>query len=113
MEDKIKFDHWAIVEVFGHDTYAGRVSEETIGGSSFVRLDVPEIGEQKAFTKFFGNNAIYSLTIVEEEAARLKAASLEKQPISTWEVRGLVREAIDRNLLESKLVSDGDDELPI
>lgn len=104
MDNSNKFDHWAIVEIFGHDTYAGRVSEETIGGSSFVRLDVPEIGEQKAFTKFFGNNAIYSLTIVEEQAARLKAASLKKQPIETWEVSGLVRDAMERNLLESKPV---------
>ncbi len=37
------FDTWAVVEVMGHNTYAGRVTEQAIGGASFIRVDVPEI----------------------------------------------------------------------
>ena len=33
------FDSWAIVEIFGHQTFAGRVTEQAIGGASFVRVD--------------------------------------------------------------------------
>lgn len=50
---------WAIVEIFGHSRYAGIISEHAIGGCSFVRVDVPETGEEPAFTKLFGQGAIY------------------------------------------------------
>ena len=36
-----KFDHWCIVELFGHNQIAGKVTEQAIGGQSFVRVDVP------------------------------------------------------------------------
>ena len=34
---------WAIVEIFGHQRIAGFLSEQTIGGQSFVRVDVPDL----------------------------------------------------------------------
>lgn len=40
-ETQTKFDHWCIVESFGHERIAGRVTEQTIGGCSFIRVDVP------------------------------------------------------------------------
>lgn len=45
---------WAIVEIFGHSRYAGTIDEHQIGGCSFVRVDVPEIDGQPAFSKLFG-----------------------------------------------------------
>ena len=53
-----QFNHWAIVEVFGHNRFAGRVSEETVGGCSFVRVDIPKTDGGPAFTKLFGQGAI-------------------------------------------------------
>ncbi|MDD2657785.1 MAG: hypothetical protein PHD04_03970 [Candidatus Pacebacteria bacterium] len=46
-----KFDEWAIIDLFGHQKIAGRVSEQQIGGASFVRVDVPL---EPPFTKLFG-----------------------------------------------------------
>lgn len=40
-----KFEQWAIVDLFGHTRIAGKVSEQVIGGCSFVRVDVPERGD--------------------------------------------------------------------
>jgi len=71
-----KFEQWAILELFGKQRIAGLVSEETIGGCSFVRVDVPKTTEEGwAFTKLFGNGAIYAITITTKERV-LKAVEL-------------------------------------
>lgn len=90
------FEGWAIVEIMGHQTYAGRVSEQIVGGSPFVRVDVPEIPERKlqAFTKLFGGSSIYCITPVSEEVARLRAASICKQPVDVYDLPIEAREAI-------------------
>jgi hypothetical protein len=79
---------WGIVEVMGHNTFAGRVTEQSIGGASFIRVDVPEIpanayyGAQPAFTKFIGAGSIYAMTPCSEEIARQAAARVRVRPIS-------------------------------
>jgi len=105
-----KFEQWAIVEIFGHDMYAGRVTEGVIGGCSFVRVDIPKIGELEGFTKFFGQGAIYGMTIVDEQTARIKAAALCKQPMDSWSVGQLVEKAVQQRLLESKPVESDEEE---
>jgi hypothetical protein len=78
-----KFETWAIVELFGHNQIAGLLSEQTIGGQSFVRVDVPEV-DGKGFTKFYGNGAIYAITPVTEEVAKLAVSQLAVRPIKIW-----------------------------
>ena len=114
-EQNEKFEHWAIVEVFGHQSYAGLVSEQTIGGCSFVRVDVPDIGDAKGFTKLFGQSAIYGITIVDEVTARLKAEALRQKPMNEWEVGSLVNKAVEQRMLET-IPGDNDefsDEIPL
>ncbi|TAM15927.1 MAG: hypothetical protein EPN65_16570 [Pandoraea sp.] len=88
-----KFDQWAIVELFGHQRIAGRITEQTIGGCAFVRIDVPaceadgSIPATQAFTKLFGNGAIYGVSFVDEQTARIAARQLRVQPINTYELR--------------------------
>lgn len=88
---------WAIVEVFGHSRFAGTISEHQIGGCSFVRVDVPEINGEPAFTKLFGNAAIYSITPVSEQIARLVAAQFQARPLTVY-VEELERNARQRRL---------------
>lgn len=101
------FDSWAVVELFGHTRLAGRVTEQTIGGSSFLRLDVPEQTYEERrgdygvdgtyriravevtvppFTKYLTQGAIYSMTPCSEEVARKVLASLRAQPIQHVEL---------------------------
>ncbi len=79
-----KFDSWAIIELFGHTRIAGRLTEQTIGGQSFIRVDVPETEDKDAFTRFFGNGAIYSITPVSEEVARVAAKRMQVQPVRIY-----------------------------
>ena len=85
-----KFNQWAIVEIMGHQRLAGQVTEEAIGGTSFVRVDVPGTNNQQAFTKLLGSSAIYAITIVDEETARLAASEIRSQPLDEWSARRML-----------------------
>jgi hypothetical protein len=84
MNENNTFAAWAIVELFGHSQIAGRVTEEAIGGASFIRVDVPEVNGQAAFTKFYGGGAIYSITPVSEEVVRIAVERMRVRPVSTF-----------------------------
>lgn len=78
------FDQWAIVEVFGHVRLAGHVTEAMIGGGAFIRVDVPEVAGQPAFTRFYGQGAIYSITLVTEEVARRAAEAVRERALTVY-----------------------------
>ncbi len=107
------FSEWAVVEVMGHQRYGGYVSEQTVGGASFVRVDVPSvnvrrpkhtvqylqpgetIGERTvehetitlpAMTKLFGALAIYCITPCTEEVARAAAVSCDREPVTRFDL---------------------------
>jgi len=77
-------EQWAIVEIFGHQRYAGIVSEHQLGGCNFVRVDVPQIDGEPAFTKLFGQAAIYSITPVAEQIARICAKNFQSRPLTVY-----------------------------
>lgn len=79
-----KFDCWCIVELFGHQRIAGRVTEQQIGGQSFIRIDVPECDGAPAFTKLFGPGAIYSITPCTEELAHKAARYCRAEPVTVY-----------------------------
>ena len=87
MSEEKKADQWAIVELFGHQRIAGRISEQTIGGCSFVRVDVPITGKVQAFTKLYGQGAIYAISFVDELAARTAASMFRETPVDTYTLR--------------------------
>lgn len=84
MQDQQRFDSWAIVEIMGHSKLAGPVTEQAIGGNSFVRVDVPERKGYPAFTKLFGSSAIFSITPVSEDLARKAAKYCDSEPVSVY-----------------------------
>lgn len=73
MEETKTFDQWGILEVMGHQRFAGRITEQTIAGAAFIRVDVPEVDGKPAFTKIIGAGAIFAITPTTEEAARTAA----------------------------------------
>lgn len=86
------FEQWAIVELFGHTKIAGKLTEQTIGGCAFVRVDVPEVVSSDGttlpgFTKLFGQGAIYAISFVDEATAQISAREIQSQPVSVWSLR--------------------------
>jgi hypothetical protein len=86
-----KFEAWAIIELFGHNRMAGKVSEQTIGGSSMVRVDVPDTEASPAFTRLLNVSAIYAINPVTEEVARGYASRINAKPIEAWDAREVLK----------------------
>jgi len=117
MEEKQAFEQWATLELFGHKKLAGKISEQVIGGCSFVRVDVPRTAACGPFTKLFGQGAIYGILFVDEETAMAAAVMMAEKPIDEWSARkmieGLPAAPCAGRLVDAEFVdpfSDDDDE---
>lgn len=79
-----KFNEWCIIELMGHSVIAGIVSEQAIGGETFIRIDVPEVSGRQAYTKLFGKGAIYAMTPTDESTCRCFIANTYQPPVSRY-----------------------------
>lgn len=86
------FEIWAIVELFGHQKIAGKLTEQTIGSCNFIRVDVPAFEDSSAFTKLYTQGAIYGVTFVSEQLARAAAQSFRVAPVNVYELRSLLEQ---------------------
>lgn len=87
---------FAIVQLFGHQRIAGRISEQTFGGQTFVRIDVPEIDlgdgrTMQAHTRSFGQGAIYGIDWCDETAMVVAARQIQHAPIASYSVVAALR----------------------
>lgn len=82
-----RFDEWALLELFGYQKICGRVTATSLGGASFIRIDVPEEGGKQAYTRFFSPSAVYSITpLVESTARNIIKTGLNPEMISRYNV---------------------------
>jgi hypothetical protein len=84
------FAGWAILELMGHRRLGGRISEATIAGAAFVRIDVPHPQDLQAIaaTQFVSPTSVYAITPTTEEIARA-IASRAPEPVNRWELPAL------------------------
>ena len=94
-QTKESFNEWAKVELMGHNVIVGRVSEATMAGGAFLRVDVPAIGPNKAYTKFFSPSAIYGITPLAEDVARALVERFRQEPVSRYEMPQLAEKVHD------------------
>ncbi len=85
-----QFKTWAVVELFGHTKIAGEVSEKSLAGGAMLRIDVPEIPGNPAFTRFVNISAVYAINPVDPDTAKQAAASLMVKPIESWDIRKML-----------------------
>lgn len=121
---------YAVVELFGHQKIAGAVSEQTFGGSTLVRVDVPEIQFQEkdynswdedkreypvtqrtiaAHTRSFGPGAIYSINWCDEETAKAAARSIQHEPLKPYSAREAIEQLRSTPRMTTPLLT-GDEE---
>jgi hypothetical protein len=86
-----KFEAWAIIDLFGHSQIAGHVTEQVIGGETFIRVDVPAREGTGAFTKLFGKGAIYSMTISDEDTVLAFLQYLRPAPMTAFTIADILR----------------------
>ena len=68
--DQQNNDSWAVAELMGHVTLAGRITKPGEYGGLW-QIDIPEGDSFR--TEFFGSQAVYRIRIVSEEIARAYA----------------------------------------
>lgn len=89
MDDKQKFETWGLLELFGHQRLAGKMTEQTIAGTGFIRIDVPAVDGVAEYSRIFGTAAIYGITPTSEEIARQLAKGMQATPIHAYELQRL------------------------
>ncbi|MDD5358393.1 MAG: hypothetical protein PHX80_04550 [Candidatus Nanoarchaeia archaeon] len=86
MQTDQKFELWCVVDLFGHQRLAGLVTEQTIAGAGFIRVDIPETKIQPKFTRLVNPSAIYDINPVTEEVAKIMAEEIQAKPIEVWDI---------------------------
>jgi hypothetical protein len=110
-DDPGKLETWAIVEVMGHNRFAGFVQQVPMGGAAMIRIDVPAIPDHEeeydewsgtvsagmkkkkrkvqgspAFTKFLGVSSIFAITPCSKEVAITAVKQFRSAPVMILEM---------------------------
>lgn len=88
--ERTEFREWCIVELMGHSQIAGLLSEQAIGGETFIRVDVPKTEKAPGFTKMYGKGAIYSITPTDEITAKMFVTSMYQPPVDPFTIRTML-----------------------
>lgn len=92
-----KLELFAIIELFGHQKMAGKVTEQSIGPATFVRVDVPETKTHPSFTRMLNPSAIYAINPVTEDVMNYMAGSLSQKPIESWDIKRMNEKLLSLN----------------
>ena len=84
-----QFSEWCILEMMGHRRLAGKVTEATVAGAAFLRIDV--YGEDEdapaLATQFYAPASVYAMTPTTEAVCRRFAeARGAAEPVSRYDL---------------------------
>ncbi|MBI4496833.1 MAG: acetyltransferase [Chloroflexi bacterium] len=86
----------------GHRRLGGFVTEQQIGGASFLRIDVPGADGEPVATQFYAPAAVYCITPTTEAMARAVAATNRPAPVQRWELPALQEAGSDDEDLDER-----------
>lgn len=78
---EVSLDTWAIVELFGHTRIAGKISNVSIAGCGFIRVQVPAHKNVPAYTRDIAPKAIYALNPCDEAAVMSALGHCSESPV--------------------------------
>lgn len=86
-EETKTFEQWAVLELMGHRRLAGLLTEETIAGAAFLRIDIPSDNGDPSASQWYAPGAVYAITPCTEATARRIAKVITfAPPVSEWEL---------------------------
>ncbi len=109
--DEPKLDIWAYVEIMGHNQIAGHLTEQTIAGQGFLRIDVPAVDEVPGYTKLISPSSVYAINPIGEVEAVAIARKLRKRPIEPYMMAPAQRPAESFGLPAPESCEVDDDEM--
>ncbi len=80
-----QFESWAILELMGHRRLAGYVTEQEIGGTNMLRIEIPG-PDGDSTTQFYSSQAVYAITPTTEDIARRFSRRSQPGPVNVWEL---------------------------
>lgn len=75
-------EEWGRVEIFGHRSHIGRLSEVERFGTKMLRIDAPTTDPEVFETFYYGGGSVFSIAPMTEEAARAWAARYAPRPVA-------------------------------
>jgi hypothetical protein len=97
------FEGWCILELMGHRKLGGFLLEQSIGGASFLRIDVCDTNGKPTASQLYNPSAVYCITPTTQEIAISYGANNIPQPVTRWELPAL-------KAVETRNNYDDDDE---
>lgn len=74
--DALPEPRWAIVEIMGHRTRAGAISDATIGGATYLRIEHPSAADhtgEEPVTEYYAPSSIFAIRPCSHEQAIIAA----------------------------------------
>ncbi len=111
MEQQAKFEGWALIELFGHQTEAGFVTTQYFGDKAMFQVDVPEIEARQEtldVPRWIGSSLAPVGSVVEGEAIAGRSRLINPGAVYAMNpaTEAAVRAAITRSVRrEIKVIS--------
>lgn len=102
-----KFEMYCLVELMGRQRIAGMVSEITIAGHGYLRVDVMETTKNPKFTRFISPSSIYALNPIDEQTCKWYTESLQVKPIDSWDISEFMAKAEQQKQLKAAMDDNG------
>lgn len=99
---------FAIVEIMGHRTRAGAISDATLGGAAMLRIEHPSARDhtgEEPFTEYYAPQAIFAVRPCSEKEAADHADRY-------WYTGTQQREALPAAAMDAEIIDDDLDEEP-
>lgn len=75
-----EFEFWAVIELFGHQKIAGRLTEKPKGSVIFFQIDVPDGAGQTRYSRIINASSIYAINPTDKETV---LRICEQEPFDT------------------------------